>query len=103
MVACVRGQDEGDAYLGEPLSKWMPSLRPKMAKNEDPHESRAVFVDENVCIGCKQCVWQAPATFRMEEEHGRSRVFAQWLDKEDDIQAAIGEAHWPWLHEVRRV
>lgn len=27
---------------------------------------------------CKQCVWQAPATFRIEPEHGRSRVYAQW-------------------------
>lgn len=29
------------------------------------------------CIGCKQCVWVAPATFRMEDTHGRSRVFGQ--------------------------
>ena len=29
------------------------------------------------CIGCKQCVWCAPATFRMEPTYGRSRVFAQ--------------------------
>lgn len=28
---------------------------------------------------------------RIEPEHGRSRVYAQWLDKEDDLQAAIGE------------
>lgn len=35
-----------------------------MAKNEDPAENRAVFVDENTCIGCKQCVWHAPACFR---------------------------------------
>lgn len=31
---------------------------------------------------------------RIEPEHGRSRVYAQWLDKEDDLQAAIGE---PWV------
>lgn len=75
---------------GEPLSKWMPALKPKMAKNKDPNESRGVFVDEFSCIGCKQCVWCASATFRIEAEHGRSRVFAQWLDTEDNIQAAIG-------------
>jgi NAD-dependent dihydropyrimidine dehydrogenase PreA subunit len=63
---------------GKTLSKWMPGISPKRAKNEDPNESRAVFVDEFTCIGCKQCVWQAPATFRIEPEHGRSRVFAQW-------------------------
>jgi hypothetical protein len=30
----------------QPLSKWMPSLRPSMSKNEDPNEQRGVFVDE---------------------------------------------------------
>jgi len=29
---------------------------------------------------------------RIEPDHGRSRVFAQWLNTEDDLQAAIGEA-----------
>jgi hypothetical protein len=37
-------QDEEDDYTGEPLSKWIPSTNPKMAKNEDPAENRAVFV-----------------------------------------------------------
>lgn len=36
-----------------------------------------VCQDEVSCIGCKQCVWCAPATFRMEDTYGRSRVFAQ--------------------------
>jgi ferredoxin len=62
-----------------------------MAKHTDPAEDRAVFVDENTCIGCKQCVWHAPATFRIEDEYGRSRVYAQWLDPEDKLQDAIGE------------
>ena len=42
--------------------------------------------DECSCIGCKQCVWIAQGTFRIEPAHGRSRVFAQWVDTEDDIQ-----------------
>lgn len=36
--------DEDDDYTGEPLSKWIPSSNPTMAKNEDPAENRAVFV-----------------------------------------------------------
>jgi hypothetical protein len=36
--------DEADGYTGEPLSKWMPALKPRMAKNENPAEDRAVFV-----------------------------------------------------------
>ncbi|GBF99059.1 hypothetical protein Rsub_11830 [Raphidocelis subcapitata] len=71
--------DEEDGYSGEPLSKWMPALNPRMAKNEDPAEDRAVFV----------CVWHAPATFRIEAEHGRSRAYAQWLNNEDELQSAI--------------
>jgi len=41
--------DEEDGYTGEPLSKWMPTCNPKMAKNENPAEDRAVFV---VSAGC---------------------------------------------------
>lgn len=37
-------QDEEDDYTGEPLSKWIPTTNPNMAKNEDPAENRAVFV-----------------------------------------------------------
>ena len=36
--------DEEDGYTGQPLSKWMPAVNPAMAKNDDPAESRAVFV-----------------------------------------------------------
>jgi ferredoxin len=78
-----------------------------------PGETRAVFVDEFTCIGCKQCVWAAPATFRMEDEHGRSRVYAQWLNSEEDIDCAIASCpvdciHWvekeqlPYLEHVTR-
>lgn len=37
----------------QPLSKWMPAVKPSMAKNTDPNEQRGVFVDEFTCIGCK--------------------------------------------------
>lgn len=92
--------DEDDGYTGEPLSKWMANT--KMGKNTDPKENRAVFVDENTCIGCKQCVWCAPATFRIEDTYGRSRVFAQWIDKEDDIQAAIEACPVSCIHWVTK-
>jgi ferredoxin len=92
--------DELDGYTGEPLSKWMANT--KMGKNSKADESRGVFVDELSCIGCKQCVWCAPATFRMEEGYGRSRVFAQWLDKEDDIQAAMEVCPVSCIHWVEK-
>jgi len=93
--------DEDDGYTGEPLSKWMANT--KMGKNSDPDETRAVFVDELTCIGCKQCVWAAPATFRIEDTHGRSRVFGQWLDLEDDISAAMDACPVSCIHWVQKV
>ena len=51
-----------------------------------PHVHVRTMQDESACIGCKQCVWCASGVFRMEPEYGRSRVFAQWCDKEDNIQ-----------------
>lgn len=92
--------DEDDGYTGEPLSKWMANTR--MGKNTDANESRAVFVDEVTCIGCKQCVWCAPATFRMEDAFGRSRVFGQWLDTEEDLQAAMSACPVSCIHWVDR-
>ena len=44
--------------------------------------------DECSCIGCKQCVWIAPGVYRLEAGYGRSRVFAQWANDEDDIQVS---------------
>ncbi|KAG1661532.1 hypothetical protein FOA52_000042 [Chlamydomonas sp. UWO 241] len=94
--------DFEDDYTGKPLSKWMPSISPRMAKNEDPIENRAVFVDEVTCIGCKMCVWAASATFRMEDTNGRSRVFAQWLDTEDKIQQSIDSCPVSCIHWVQK-
>ena len=42
--------DEADDYDGAPLSKWAPATAPSLAKNEDPAEDRAVFVDEVCCL-----------------------------------------------------
>eukprot|EP01025_Chloroclados_australasicus_P004085 TRINITY_DN10988_c0_g1_i1.p1 TRINITY_DN10988_c0_g1~~TRINITY_DN10988_c0_g1_i1.p1 ORF type:complete len:359 (-),score=41.76 TRINITY_DN10988_c0_g1_i1:208-1284(-) len=95
-------RDERDGYTGQPLSKWIPDVQPSMAKHEDPEESRAVFVDEQACIGCKNCVWVAPATFRVEASYGRSRVFAQWINEEDDIQCAIDSCPVDCIHWVNR-
>lgn len=83
----ARGAAPGEgmrAYTGESFSPWV---------GEDPRgggwASRAVFVDEGTCIGCKNCAGCAGKTFAMEEEWGRARVTAQWADTEADIQTAI--------------
>jgi len=88
-------QDEEDSFTGTAYSKWT-------TRKAEPGETRAVFVDEFTCIGCKQCVWQAPATFRMNDDYGRSRGFAQWLNSEDEIEAAINACPVDCIHWVER-
>lgn len=48
------------------------------------------------------CVWCAPATFRMEPGHGRSRVFGQWLNTEDELDTAIQSCPVDCIHWVDR-
>lgn len=50
------------------------------------NEYISILQDECACIGCKMCVWCASGTFRIDEQHGRSRVFAQWVDDETKIE-----------------
>jgi ferredoxin len=85
--------DTADGY--DPLktrSRWMGGET----------ETRAVFVDENVCIGCKQCVWAAPAMFRLEQTHGRSQVWGQWLNNEEAIATAVDACPVSCIHWVDR-
>ena len=54
---------------------------------------KGVYVDEVICIGCKNCVHVASNTFYIESEYGRARVFNQNGNTEELIQeylAAIG-------------
>ena len=88
-------RDEEDKFTGNPYSKWT-------TRKAKPGETRAVFVDEFTCIGCKNCVWAAPATFRINDDYGRSRVFAQWLNTEEDIQCAIDSCPVDCIHWVTR-
>lgn len=90
-------------HAGSSVSKWAPdSMMAHRATNDDPAESRAVFVDEASCIGCMNCVFTAPATFRMNHEHGRARVFAQWLNVEDELDTAIQSCPVDCIHWVER-
>jgi ferredoxin len=49
----------------------------------------AVYVYENICIGCKHCAHVARNTFFIEDNYGRSRVISQDGDEEETIQEAI--------------
>ncbi|KZV56996.1 hypothetical protein F511_08154 [Dorcoceras hygrometricum] len=68
-------------YTGKPIySVWLGS----------ESEQRAVFVDEVKCVGCLKCALFAAKTFAVESVYGRARVVAQWADREDKIQEAMG-------------
>ena len=60
---------------------------------------KGVYVDENICIGCKHCTHVATNTFCIEPEHGRARVFNQDGDTEELIEEArdtcpVNCIHW---------
>ena len=60
---------------------------------------KGVYVDENICIGCKNCTHVATSTFHIEPDHGRARVFNQNGDAEELIEEAIDTCpvnciHW---------
>lgn len=60
---------------------------------------KGVYVDENICIGCKNCAHVAANTFYIEPEHGRARVFNQNGDIQDLIEEArdtcpVNCIHW---------
>lgn len=52
-------------------------------------EDRAVFVDEQRCIGCLNCAVVARSTFAIETRFGKARAIWQWGNDEETQQAAI--------------
>ncbi len=51
--------------------------------------SKAVWVDESLCIGCTYCSCVATNTFAMESINGRARAIRQDGDSSELIQEAI--------------
>ncbi|XP_077220503.1 chaperone protein dnaJ C76, chloroplastic-like [Tasmannia lanceolata] len=70
-----------------------------------PLRSQALFVDENACIGCRECVHHASNTFAMDEALGRARVKVQFGDDDEKIQVSVDSCpvnciHWVDKEEV---
>jgi len=85
-------EDQGGSFMNVPVSSW--------AGPET--EQRAVFVDESVCIGCRNCTHSAPDTFVMEEDFGRARVSMQWGNQEEFITEAVDMCPVDCIHYVQR-
>eukprot|EP00746_Dinoflagellata_sp_MGD_P001458 gnl/MRDRNA2_/MRDRNA2_102741_c0_seq1.p1 gnl/MRDRNA2_/MRDRNA2_102741_c0~~gnl/MRDRNA2_/MRDRNA2_102741_c0_seq1.p1 ORF type:complete len:505 (-),score=99.94 gnl/MRDRNA2_/MRDRNA2_102741_c0_seq1:142-1656(-) len=81
----------GGTFDGRPRSIW--------AGPED--ETRAVFVDESVCIGCTLCNTWAPGAFTMGDG-GRARCKVQWGEDEEGLQIAMDMCPVDCIHWVRR-
>ncbi|KAL7232602.1 hypothetical protein ACSBR2_010588 [Camellia fascicularis] len=72
-------------------SSWNGPLRP-----------HALFVDENACIGCTECVHHASNTFMMDEALGCARVKVQYGDDERNIQLSVDSCPVNCIHWVDR-
>ncbi|KAL6136278.1 hypothetical protein ACLB2K_061577 [Fragaria x ananassa] len=72
-------------------SSWNGVLRPQ-----------ALFVDENACIGCRQCVHQASATYMFDEALGCARVKLQYGDDDQRIEVSVDSCPVNCIHWVER-
>lgn len=84
----------GAGYTGDGYSSW-----------EGPVRSQALFVDENKCIGCRECVHHAARTFAMDDVLGSAHVEVQFGDLEQQIQLAVESCpvdciHWVESHDL---
>ena len=86
--------DGGSQFDGEPVSRWLGS----------DGETKAVFVDESACIGCRACVAWAGGTFEMVEDQnaGRARCTRQWNDDEETMQIAVEMCPVDCIYWVKR-
>ncbi|XP_062106906.1 chaperone protein dnaJ C76, chloroplastic-like [Humulus lupulus] len=65
-----------------------------------PLRSQALFVDENACIGCRDCVHHASKTFMMDESLGCARVKVQFGDDDQKIEVSIDSCPVNCIHWV---
>ena len=63
-------------------------------------QTKAVWVDEAACIGCRYCAHVATNTFVIEPHLGRSRAVRQDGDSSDRIQEAIETCPVDCIHWV---
>jgi ferredoxin len=111
MMASGASAEQLSAYTGIKLVDLEQGFVPKLQETPSHmfvdrdeegtlKQARFVYVDEYTCIGCTNCAMVAPATFYMDDEHGRARVFQQWKDRPKTIQTAIETCPVDCIHYV---
>jgi ferredoxin len=60
--------------------------------------SKAVYIDEEECIGCGSCVEICPEVFQMQEGDEKAQVIKSEVGPEDLIQEAIDTCPVSCIH-----
>ncbi|KAK9119772.1 hypothetical protein Scep_017865 [Stephania cephalantha] len=89
-IGRVRG-NFGESFTGVAYSSWRGPCRPQ-----------ALFVDENACIGCRECVHHASNTFTLDEALGCARVKVQYGDDDKQIEVSVDSCPVNCIHWVDR-
>ncbi|MCO5587734.1 hypothetical protein L7F22_041686 [Adiantum nelumboides] len=85
----VHNESANMPYTGFAYSSW-----------NGPDRPQGIFVDENSCIGCRECVFHARRTFAMDESCGSARVTSQWADSDSQIKVALEACPVNCIHYV---
>ena len=85
----------------EPDTEVPSHLTLEIDEDGAPTLARFTYVDEDTCIGCKNCAFVARSTFFMEESFaGKARVFQQGGDDPDLVDEAIDSCPVSCIHHV---
>lgn len=60
--------------------------------------SKAVYIDEEECIGCASCMEICPRVFQMKEDEEKAEVIKPEGGPEDLIQEAIDQCPVQCIH-----
>ncbi|XP_057492285.1 chaperone protein dnaJ C76, chloroplastic-like [Actinidia eriantha] len=89
-----------DASIGQLRVSFGPDLGHSSWKG--PFRPQALFVDENACIGCRECVHHASNTFMMDEALGCARVRVQYGDDDTKLEVSVESCPVNCIHWVDR-
>lgn len=90
--------DPSIAFATQPLAAPGESSTGKEPLLGGSLRQEAIWVDEDVCIGCRYCAHVACNTFLVEPHRGRSRVIRQNGDSLERVQEAIDTCPVDCIH-----
>ncbi|XP_057983864.1 chaperone protein dnaJ C76, chloroplastic-like [Malania oleifera] len=93
-----REYDASIGQTGAAFGKGSPGMAGSSWKG--PLRPHALFVDENACIGCRQCVHHASNTFVMDDALGCARVKVQYGDDFPKIEVSVESCPVNCIHWV---